>query len=138
MKTLIAEDDPVSRLILEAQLSKWGYEVVAACDGQEAWEILHSDDAPRLAILDWMMPGLDGVEVCRRVRKEAKEPAIYLMLLTSCSGEDAVVECLGAGADDFIVKPFRAAELQVRLRAARRILELQDQLIAAREALRSG
>lgn len=137
MRILIADDDAVSRMILEAHLAKWGYEVVAAADGDEAWRILQSADAPRLAILDWLMPGLDGVEICRKLRKEARDSRTYLILLTMLHGEDDVLNAMRAGADDFMVKPFKAAELQVRLRAGRRIVDLEDELIAAREALRA-
>jgi diguanylate cyclase (GGDEF)-like protein len=137
MKILIAEDDTVSRRILEVHLTKWGYEVVPARDGNEAWQILQTADAPRLAILDWMMPGMDGVEVCRRVRKDAKEPYTYLILLTTLNGEEDIVNGMNAGADDYLGKPYNANELQVRLRAGRRIVDLQEELIAAREVLRA-
>ena len=136
MKILIAEDDPVSRRLLEAKLVKWGYDVVVTCDGDEAWEALRAEDAPRLAILDWMMPGLDGVEICGRMRKEAREPYIYIILLTALHRDEDLVTGMEAGADDYITKPFKANELRVRLRAGRRIIELQNELIEAREALR--
>jgi two-component system, cell cycle response regulator len=136
MKILIAEDDQVSRRLLEAHLGKWGYQVVAARDGDEAWQILTSADAPRLAILDWMMPGVDGTELCRRVRSEGQEPYTYIMLLTALNGEENLLTGMDAGADDYLTKPFRVNELRVRLRAGRRIVDLQDELIAAREALR--
>ncbi len=136
MKILIAEDDPVSRRILEAKLVKWGYEVIATSNGDEAWRVLQADDAPNLAILDWMMPGLDGVEICRKVRKDDREPYTYIILLTSLHREEDLVTGMEAGADDYITKPFKASELRVRLRAGRRIIELQNELIEAREALR--
>lgn len=136
MRILIAEDDRVSRRILEVQLAKWGYHVVSARDGIEAWQILSSDAAPRIAILDWMMPGLDGTELCRRVRAEGKEPYTYLIMLTALSGEENLCAGMDAGADDYLTKPPRVNELRVRLRAGRRIVDLQDELIAAREALR--
>lgn len=136
MDILIAEDDTVSRRLLEAHLGKWGFTVTAARDGNEAWQILQSPDAPRLAILDWMMPGIDGTELCRRLRTEGQEPYTYIILLTALAGEDNLCIGMEAGADDYLTKPFRVNELQVRLRAGRRIVELQDQLIAAREALR--
>ncbi len=137
MRILIAEDDPVSRRLLEAQLVKWGYEVVVARDGDEAWQALQAEHAPQLAILDWMMPGRDGVAVCRDVRKLNAEPYTYLILLTAQSQEGAIVTGMDAGADDFIAKPFKPNELKVRLRAGRRIIESQSELIAAREALRA-
>jgi len=136
MRILIAEDDAVSRRLLEAHLKRWGYEVIAAHNGSEAWQILNSPDAPRLAILDWMMPGLDGIELCRRVRQQGGEPYTYIILLTALAGEENLCAGMDAGADDYLTKPLKVNELQVRLRAGRRIVELQDQLIAAREALR--
>jgi two-component system cell cycle response regulator len=136
MRILIAEDDPVSRRLLEAKLIKWGYDVVVTCDGDEAWEALRAEDAPRLAILDWMMPGVDGVEICRRMRREAREPYTYIILLTALHRDEDLVTGMEAGADDYITKPFKANELKVRLRAGRRIIDLQNDLIEAREALR--
>ncbi len=136
MKILIAEDDPVSRRLLEATLTKWGYEVTACADGNMAWQALQRSDAPTLAILDWMMPGMDGVQVCREVRKRANEPYTYLLLLTAKNQMSDIITGLEAGADDYIIKPFDANELRLRLRAGRRILDLQAALIAAREELR--
>jgi diguanylate cyclase (GGDEF)-like protein len=136
MKVLVAEDNPVSQSMLRALLTKWGYDVAAARDGLEAWCILESADAPRLAILDWMMPGMDGVELCRRVRGAAREPYIYILLLTARTESEDLVEGMEAGADDYLTKPFNTHELRVRLRAGRRILDLQEELVAAREALR--
>jgi diguanylate cyclase (GGDEF)-like protein len=136
MRILIAEDDPVSRRLLEAKLSKWGYEVVVTGDGSEAWQAMQAADAPRLAILDWMMPGMDGIEICRRARQERQDFYTYIILLTALHQDEDLVTGMDAGADDYITKPFKANELRVRLRAGRRIIELQDELIAAREALR--
>jgi len=129
MRILIAEDDTISRRFLETQLAKWGYEVVSARDGNEAWQLLQSDAAPQIAILDWMMPGVDGVELCRRVREAGREPYTYLILLTALGGEGDLVTGMDAGADDYLTKPCRADELRVRLRAGSRIVELQNQLI---------
>ena len=136
MKILIAEDNVVFRRILETNLVKWGYEIVTTQDGLEAWAALHAENAPQLAILDWMMPGLTGVELCRKIRQERKEPYTYIILLTAKHGEDELVMGMEAGADDYITKPFRPAELKVRLRAGRRIIELQQELITAREMQR--
>jgi diguanylate cyclase (GGDEF)-like protein len=136
MRILIAEDDPVSRRLLEAKLVKWGYEVVVTRNGEEAWEALRLEDAPRLAILDWMMPGIDGVELCRKIRTEIWEPYTYIILLTALHRDEDLVTGMEAGADDYITKPFKASELRVRLRAGRRIIELQSELIEAREVLR--
>lgn len=136
MKILIADDSIVSRHLLEATLRKWGYEVVVACDGIEAWNELQKPDAPTIAILDWVMPGLTGPEVCLRVRQHGKEPYTYLLLLTSKSLKEDLIEGMESGADDYITKPFDQHELKVRLRAGTRITELQSELLAAREALR--
>jgi len=136
VKILIADDDQVSRRLLEVHLDKWGYQVVTARDGDEAWRLLQDPDPPRLAILNWMMPGLEGTELCRRVRGQGEEPYIYIILLTALSGEENLCAGMDAGADDYLTKPFRVNELRVRLRAGRRIIDLQDQLIAARERLR--
>jgi diguanylate cyclase (GGDEF)-like protein len=136
MKILIAEDDAVSRSVLEGFLTKWGYQVVATSDGGEALEALQGEDAPQLAILDWMMPGMDGVEVCREVRKRGSEPYVYILLLTARDQRRDVVEGIEAGADDYLTKPFDVGELRSRLRAGRRILGLQGALISARDALR--
>ena len=122
--------------MLRTMLTKWGYDAVMAQDGTEAWDVLQSDRAPRLAILDWMMPGIDGVEVCRRVRSSGREPYIYILLLTARTDSQDLVEGMEAGADDYLTKPFNAHELRVRLRAGCRILDLQEQLLHAREALR--
>src|SRR5579871_6264294 len=121
IRVLAAEDNPVFQSMLRSLLTKWGYDPVIARDGAEAWRTLDSEGAPRLAILDWMMPGLDGVEVCRRVRAAAREPYTYLVLLTARSESQDLVEGMEAGADDYLTKPFVAHELRVRLRAGRRI-----------------
>lgn len=136
MRVLVAEDNPVFQSMLRAMLTKWGYSVVVARDGLAAWSALQGEDAPRLAILDWMMPELDGVEVCRRVRNTGREPYIYVLLLTARTDSQDLVDGMEAGADDYLTKPFNAHELRVRLRAGCRILDLQEQLLHAREALR--
>ena len=136
MRALIAEDNASFRQVLERMLVKWKYEVELASDGNHAWEILNGDDPPRLALLDWMMPGMDGVEICRRIRAQPKEPYIYILLLTAKDSEEELVEGMEAGADDYLIKPVKSQELRVRLRAGRRILDLQEELIRAREALR--
>ncbi len=133
MRILIADDSIVSRHLLDATLRKWGYEVVAASDGVEAWNILQSEDAPSLAILDWVMPGMTGPEVCRRVREHSKDlkekdTYTYLLLLTSKSLKEDLIEGMESGADDYVTKPFDQHELKVRLRAGIRIIDLQRQL----------
>jgi two-component system, cell cycle response regulator len=135
-QVLVAEDNPIFQSMLRNILGKWGYEAVPVRDGEEAWKILQSEGSPRLAILDWMMPGLDGVEVCRRVREAGREPYVYIVLLTARTESRDLVEGMDAGADDYLTKPFRNHELRVRLRAGRRILDLQEALLQAREALR--
>ena len=136
MKILIAEDDPISRRLLRATLQKWGHDVQAACNGREAWDVLCHADAPHLAIVDWMMPEMDGVEICTRLRELQRREYIYVILLTAKSRREDIIIGLDAGADDYITKPFDAGELRVRIRAAERILDLQSELLAAHEALR--
>jgi len=135
MRILVAEDDPGLRRLLQEILAYWGYEVVVARDGFEAWQVLQADDAPQLAVFDWMMPGIDGVEICRKVRQVQDRPYTYILLLTSQQRDEDVVTGMEAGADDYLTKPFRHNELRVRLRAGRRIIELQNELLTAREIL---
>src|SRR5262245_9792026 len=122
MKILIAEDNHLYRLALQATLEEWGYEVIAVADGLAAFEVLIGEDAPRLAILDWMMPGLEGTEVCRRIRALHKPEPPYLIVLTSKDSKENMVAALESGADDHIVKPFDRAELKARLRVGLRIV----------------
>jgi PleD family two-component response regulator len=136
LKLLVAEDNPVFQSMLRTMLTRWGYDVSIAHDGLEAWELLNGQDAPRLAVLDWMMPGIDGVEICRRLRAAPREPYIYVVLLTARTDAGDLVEGMDAGADDYLTKPLKTHELRVRLRAGRRIIELQEQLLKAREAQR--
>jgi two-component system, cell cycle response regulator len=136
MKVLIAEDDSISRTVLESLLMKWGYEVVVARDGTQAWDLLQKKDAPRLVVLDWMMPGIDGVEICRRLRAAGKGSYSYIVLLTMKGDPESIVEGLDAGADDYMVKPYNMEELRSRLRAGKRILELQENLVSARKEQR--
>ena len=137
MRILIAEDDPVSRCFLETVLSKWNYEVISTCDGNEAWEAFQRE-APAIAILDWMMPGIDGAEVCRRIRTLETPFAPYLILLTAKSEKGDVVAGLEAGADDYITKPFNKQELRARLEVGLRISELQKNLAARIDELESA
>jgi two-component system cell cycle response regulator len=136
MRVLIAEDDNLSRRVLETALRNWNYEVISVADGMEALEALQREDPPRLAVLDWMMPGKDGPEVCREIRARPSERYIYILLLTSRNDKADVAEGLQAGADDYVTKPFAAAELRARLLAGSRIIELQEQLLEAQEKLR--
>ena len=136
MKVLIADDSATSRAMLRKSLARWGYEVVLAEDGAEALDILEKPDAPPMAILDWVMPHLTGPDVCKKVRETRREPYTYILLLTSKNSKDETIEGLEAGADDYIVKPFDQQELSVRLRAGKRIIDLQLSLMDAREELR--
>ena len=144
MRILIAEDDAVSRHILVTQLTKLGHEVVATTNGLDAWNILNSPDAPLIAILDWMMPGIDGVDICRQLRQKQSDSPVYIILLTALSAKEKVIEGLESGADDYMTKPFDRHELRVRLNAGLRIVELQArlrerviELEQAQEALRN-
>jgi CheY-like chemotaxis protein len=128
MKILIAEDDAISRRMLEVFLIRWGYQVVLATDGAEAWRVLESGDPPRLAILDWMMPVMDGIEICRRVREVRRASPAYIILLTARGGSEDIVRGLEAGADDYVTKPFNQEELHARVRVGVRVVELQATL----------
>lgn len=136
MRILIAEDDPISRRVLQAHLSKWGYEVVVTTDGAQAWEALQGKDSPRLAVLDWMMPSMEGTEVIRNLRSRDAASYVYVVLLTAKGQKEDIVAGLDAGADDYLVKPFDAHELRARIRTGQRILDLEEQLMAAQAALR--
>lgn len=128
MKILVAEDEATSRMLLGDLLGEWGFTVVSAEDGNEAWEILSSPESPGLAVLDWMMPGVDGLELCRRVKSREDTPYVYTLLLTSKSGKEDIVEGLDAGADDFLTKPVDPGELRSRLAVGQRILKYEATL----------
>ena len=128
MNILIAEDDPVSRRILEKTLAGWGYDVTVTVDGSKAWDALQGNDAPQLAILDGIMPGMNGLEVCRQVRKLARATPPYLILLTAMSAKDDIVRGLEAGANDYLTKPFDQNELRVRVGVGVQMLDLQNGL----------
>ena len=128
MKILIAEDDPVSCRILAANLKKWGHDVVITHNGHDAWQALHAQGAPPLAILDRMMPDVDGIEICRQLRREKTDTPVHVILLTSLNRREDLLEGLEAGADDYLTKPLDSHELRARLQAAARILELQESL----------
>ncbi|MDX8408899.1 MAG: diguanylate cyclase [Mariprofundales bacterium] len=135
---LIADDDNTARLRLSHFLTQFGYQVQECADGETAWQMICADHAPKMLILDWMMPKLDGVEICRRLRQREMEQEgegdyHYTLLLTARSETDDLIEGMNAGADDYLTKPFNKGELRVRLRAGRRVLELQQQLREARD-----
>jgi DNA-binding response OmpR family regulator len=128
VQILIAEDDLVSRRALEATLIKWGFKVRAVADGAAAWEALQEDHAPKLAIIDWMMPKMDGLELCRQARAEPRSEMTYLILLTAKGTKEDLVAGLEAGADDYLIKPFNREELKARVQVGMRVVNLQTRL----------
>ncbi|BBA70755.1 GGDEF domain-containing protein [Geobacter sulfurreducens] len=135
MRILIADDDVTSRTMLTGLMKRWGYDVVEAIDGAQAWEELQKSDAPKLAVLDWVMPVMDGVEVIRLVRARSAEHLPYILLLTAKNGTDDVIRGLDAGADDYVGKPFSLGELRARIQVGRRTVELHSRLQETQEAL---
>jgi two-component system, cell cycle response regulator len=136
MKILIADDDPVSRRLLDKTLLRAGYDVIAVENGVAAAEELCRQDGPRLALLDWEMPELDRPAVCHEVRKKKDQGYVYMILLTSKGLKTDIVTGLGSGADDYLTKPFDSGELKARLRTGERILHLEGRLVEAREDMR--
>ncbi len=138
-RVLLAEDDDHSRRLLSHYLSSWGFEVVPASDGLEALQILEGSQSPSLALIDWIMPGMEGTEVCSRVRSAADRPYTYLILLTAKADKEEVAEGLEAGADDYVVKPCDLTELRARLRVGERVVKLErmmaQQVVELRETL---
>jgi sigma-B regulation protein RsbU (phosphoserine phosphatase) len=128
MKLLIADDDPVSRRLLQASLEKWGYDVKSVVNGSAAWQIMQEPQPPQLLVLDWLMPEIDGLELCRRARKMKPLQSCYIILLTSRATKSDVVEGLEAGADDYITKPFDPGELRARVQVGKRVIDLQTAL----------
>ena len=128
MKALIADDDPINRLLLQRCLWQWGYEAVVVADGAKAWDALSAPEAPRLAILDWEMPGLSGPELCRKVREAPSVRSPYLMLLTRRKDAPDLIAGLKSGANDYLSKPFHEEELAARLNIAAKMMELQQRL----------
>ncbi|MDD2401091.1 MAG: diguanylate cyclase [Clostridia bacterium] len=129
MKVLIAEDSKYYQRILQTTLEGWGLEVELACNGEQAWKILQREDGPKLAIVDWVMPKMTGIEVCERVRERLNESYIYIILLTSNSGKDDVIRGLEAGADDYIIKPFNELEFKFRIKNGKRIIDLENRIM---------
>ena len=136
MKILVADDDPVNRHLLKILLGKWGFDVSVTTDGEEAWRELQKPAHPRIAILDWMMPGMDGVQVCAKIREDKTRAPMYLLLLTAKQATEDANGRFESVADDYLPKPYSAHELKARLRTARRILELEDQIEAARQNMK--
>lgn len=135
MKILVADDSRSSRLILAAVLKKWGYQPIVVDDGNAAWEVLLGPDAPRLAILDWIMPGLTGLQICSRVRRLNISEPPYIIILTSRGETHDIVSGLEAGANDYIAKPFDNAELRARIKVGQRMVEMQAEMNKAKNAL---
>lgn len=129
MKILIAEDDPISRRVLEVNLLEWGYEVIVVSDGREAWEIIQQPESPSLIISDWMMPRMDGLALCREIRNMEKSEYIYFIILTAKGEKKDIIKGLEAGADDFLTKPFNQEELKYRTRIGERILNLERRIM---------
>jgi DNA-binding response OmpR family regulator len=127
VKILIADDDGVTRTLLRRTLEGVGYEVIETGDGREAWDRFHRETAP-IVIVDWMMPLVNGLELCRMIRAERRRPYTYIIMLTALGGKGSYLEGIGAGADDFITKPFDPDELKARLRVAERILDLHAEV----------
>jgi two-component system, cell cycle response regulator len=136
VKILLADDDPVSRRLMERMLQRSGYEVITVENGRQAAQELSTPGGPRLALIDWMMPELDGPSVCCEVRNKLDGAYVYILLLTSRQSSEDIVRGLEAGADDYLTKPCHPAELKARLHTGRRILQLEDNLVEAREEMR--
>jgi phosphoserine phosphatase RsbU/P len=138
MRILIAEDNLVSRKLLSVALKKWGYDVVAVNDGKAAWEELQKHDAPKLVILDWNMPEMDGLQVCLRVKESGAKDPPYIILLTARTEKKDVVNALEAGANDYITKPFNNMELRARVRVGHRMVEMKEKLAMQVQELRTA
>ncbi len=128
MKILIAEDDSSTRILLQKLLERFGNEVMVAEDGTQAWNLFQKEQSISIVILDWMMPGIEGIELCRKIRDFSKEKSVYIIILTAKEGTDNVIKALEAGADDYITKPFNNGELNARVNVGKRIIELQNSL----------
>jgi len=137
MQALVVEDSAVYRKLIGDHLRSWGFGVTLAETGSEAWRILEQPDSPKLVLLDWVLPDLDGIEICQRIRQAGSSgPYVYVILLTSKEGRQNMLEAMQAGADDYLVKPFDELELKARLLVGKRILDLQEELVSARESMR--
>jgi len=137
MQVLVVEDSAVYRKLICDHLDDWGFSTIVAENGAEAWRVLEEPGSPKLALLDWVLPDLDGIELCKRIRKAGRSgPYVYVILLTSNEGRQSMLDALDAGADDYLMKPFDESELKARLLVGKRILDLQEELVAARESMR--
>ena len=137
MQALVVDDSAVYRKLIGDHLRSWGFGVILAESGSEAWRILEQPNAPKLVLLDWVLPDLDGLELCQRIRQAgASSPYTYIILLTSKEGRQNMLQAMQAGADDYLVKPFDELELKARLLVGKRILDLQEELVSARESMR--
>jgi diguanylate cyclase (GGDEF)-like protein len=137
MRALVVDDSVIYRKLIGDHLRGWGFDVTLAETGSQAWEILQRPDSPKLVLLDWVLPDLDGIELCQRIRQPGSSGAyVYVILLTSKEGRQNMLEAMQAGADDYLVKPFDELELKARLLVGKRILELQEELVSARESMR--
>ena len=136
MRVLVVDDDPLTLHMVVYRLRQWGHDVISANDGTAAWEFIEASPTPNVAIMDWMMPGISGLELCQRIRARAGVPYLYIILLTGRNHPEDLIAGLDAGADDYLTKPFHLGELDARLRAGKRIVDLQNELISTRETLR--
>jgi diguanylate cyclase (GGDEF)-like protein len=139
MQVLVVEDSPVYRKLISDHLRRWGFGCAVAETGSLAWSLLQQPDSPKLVLLDWVLPDVDGIELCQRIRQAgAPRPYVYVILLTGKDGQQNMLKAMQAGVDDYLEKPFDESELQARLLVGKRILDLQEELIAARESMRYG
>jgi two-component system, cell cycle response regulator len=138
MQVLLVDDSAVYRKLIGDHLHSWGFDVVLAETGAEAWRVLEQPTTPKLVFLDWVLPDIEGIELCRRIRSASLSGYVYIILLTSKEGKQSMLDGLEAGADDYVRKPFDEAEMKARVLVGKRILELQDELVAAREAMREA
>src|SRR5208337_1987468 len=137
MQALVVDDSAIYRKLIGDHLRSWHFAVTLAETGSKAWQILEQPDAPKLVLLDWVLPDFDGIELCKRIRQaRSSGPYVYIILLTSKEGRQNMLEAMQAGADDYLVKPFNELELKARLLVGKRILDLQEELVAARESMR--
>ncbi len=136
MRVLVVDDDPLTLHMVVYRLRQWGHDVISANDGDSAWELIEAGQTPNVAIMDWMMPGMSGPQLCKRIRGQTGVPYMYIILLTGRNNPEDLIAGLDAGADDYLTKPFHLGELDARLRAGKRIVDLQNELISTRESLR--